>query len=376
MHAHARLDAPDRGHPPIMRVAVIAPPWFPVPPAGYGGIELVVALEADALVARGHDVVLYASGGSTTDAELVTPLASPPPPDALGSIPNGHLWYEASHVADAYARIAEFDVVHDHSGIIGPVVGASIPNPPVVHTLHGPWTTFNRDFYGRLAERLHLVAISDRQRRDNPEVRYAGLVYNGIALDTYPVVTEKQDYLAYIGRANPEKVPDRTIRLARQAGMPLKMIVKKNEPAEHAYWDESVAPLLGSDIEVYENVSHDEKAAILGGARALLFPITWPEPFGLVMAEAMACGTPVVTCPAGAAPEVVADDITGVVTADDADLITGLRRAWSGEFTAETCRKHVESRFSADAMAAGYERIFDQVVAGAHPDAPAGTGAV
>ena len=358
-----------------MRIAVIAPPWFPVPPTGYGGIELVVALEADALVDRGHDVTLYARVESKSDATLVTPLAVPPPKESLGSMAHGHVWYEASHVADSYAHAKDFDVIHDHSGIIGPLVGASLGTPPVVHTLHGPWTDHNRDFYGRLADRLHLVAISDRQRLDNPDVRYAGLVYNGIALDTYPVVTDKGDYLAYIGRANPEKVPDRTIRLAREAGMPLKMIVKCNEPAEQEYWDTVVAPLLGSDVELYENVSHEEKAAILGGARALLFPIRWPEPFGLVMAEANACGTPVVTCPAGAAPEVVADGVTGVVTPDDADLLDGLRRAWDGEFSPEACRARVEEHFSADAMAAGYERVFERVIAGEHPDAPAGSGA-
>jgi glycosyltransferase involved in cell wall biosynthesis len=359
-----------------MRIAVIAPPWFPVPPTGYGGIELVVSLETEALVARGHDVTLFAAAGSVTAAELVVPLSPPPAKEALGSIGHGHLWYEASHAADAYAQASNFDVIHDHSGVVGPAIGATITTPPVVHTLHGPWTDHARVFYPHVDEHLHLVAISDRQRQDNPEVRYAGLVYNGIDLSGYPVVEQKGDVLAYIGRANPEKVPDRTIRLAREAGMPLRMIVKKNEPAEIEYWDTVVAPLLGSDIEVLENVSHAEKAAVLGEARALLFPITWPEPFGLVMAEAMACGTPVVTCPAGAAPEVVADGITGVVTPNDTDLVAGLQRAWKGEFSASACRSHVEAHFSADAMAAGYERLFGRVVAGERPSAPAGSGAV
>lgn len=359
-----------------MRIAVIAPPWFPVPPSGYGGIELVVALEADALVARGHEVTLFAAPGSRSTANLVTTLSEPPPRDALGSIAHGHLWFEGAHVDDAYRDAASFDVIHDHSGVFGPVVGASLPNPPVVHTLHGPWTDASRPYYQRLADRIHLVAISDRQRQDNPGVRYAGLVYNGIALDTYPVQPEKGEYVAYIGRANPEKVPDRTIRLARAAGMPLKMIVKRNEPAERAYWDDIVAPLLGGDVEVFEDVSHDEKTGILGGARAFLFPISWPEPFGLVMAEANACGTPVITCPAGAAPEVVADGVSGVVAADDTDLVAGLQRAWAGEFSPDACRDHVEAQFSAEAMAIGYEKVFKQVAAGEYPEAPAGTGAL
>jgi glycosyltransferase involved in cell wall biosynthesis len=356
-----------------MRIAVIAPPWFPVPPPGYGGVELVVGLETDALVARGHDVTLFAGAGSHAAATVVTPLESLPPSAALGSVPLGHAWFEGAHFADAYARAGEFDVIHDHSsGGIGTAIASVVPGPPVVHTLHGPWTDLSRAYYSHVADRIHLVAISDRQRHDNPDVRYAGLVYNGIALDTYPVQTAKRDHLVYIGRSNPEKVPDRTIRLARAAGMPLKMIVKRNEPAEQEYWDSVVAPLLGSDIEIHEDVTHEEKAALLGDAQALLFPITWPEPFGLVMAEAMACGTPVITCPAGAAPEVVADGLTGVVTPDDTGLLDGIRRARDGEFTPEACRKHVESRFSADTMAAGYERIFERVVAGERPSAPAG----
>lgn len=357
-----------------MRIAVIAPPWSPVPPTGYGGIELVVSLETEALVARGHDVTLIASPGSTTSARLVTPLESPPPPAALGDIGHGHVWFEATHAAEAYAHARTADIIHDHSGVVGPVVGASLDNPPVVHTLHGPWNAFSRDFYKRIHERIHLVAISDRQRIENPDVRYAGLVYNGIDLSAYHLQPAKQDYLIYIGRANPEKVPDRTIALARAAEMPLKMIVKRTEPAEQEYWDHAVAPLLGSDIEVLEGVSAQEKNELLGGARAMLFPIRWPEPFGLVMAESLACGTPVVTCPAGAAPEIVQNGITGVVATKDADLIAGLHRAWNGAFSTETCRSRVDALFSASTMAARYERIFEQLRAGDVPNAPAGTG--
>lgn len=359
-----------------MRIVVIAPPWFPVPPTGYGGIELVVSLETEALVARGHDVTLIAGPGSVTSARLVTPIDPPPPLDALGSIANGHGWFEAAHASEAYEYARTADVVHDHSGIVGPVIGAALGQPPVVHTLHGPWNDFSRNLYQRIHDRIHLVAISDRQRVENPDVRYAGLVYNGIDLSAYHLQPKKQDYLVYIGRANPEKVPERTIALARAAGMPLKMIVKRNEPAEQEYWNHAVVPLLGSDIEVLEGVSAHEKNELLGGARAMLFPIRWPEPFGLVMAESLACGTPVVTCPAGAAPEIVADGRTGVVATDDDALIAGLHRAWAGEFVAEACRSRVETLFSADTMAAGYEHLFAQLCAGSVPDAPAGSGVV
>ncbi len=207
----------------------------------------------------------------------------------------------------------QFDVVHDHSGITGPAMGALLRgNPPVVHTLHGPWTELTRRYYALLHEHVHLVAISESQRADNPDVEYAGVVHNGIDLDDYPFRAEKDDFLVYIGRANPDKGPTIAIEVARRAGLPLAMVVKKNEPFERTYWDEIVAPLLNDEVEVYEAISHEQKADLLGRARAMVFPIQWPEPFGLVMAEAMACGTPVVSCPAGAAVELVENGVTGL----------------------------------------------------------------
>ena len=183
--------------------------------------------------------------------------------------------------------------------------------PPVVHTLHGPWTEPSRKLYGLLADYVHLVAISAAQRADNPDIRYAGVVHNGVDLDEYPLVEDKDDFLVYIGRANPDKGPTLAIEVARRAGLPLAMVVKKNEPFERAYWDEIVAPLLHDEVEVYEAISHERKVDLLGRARAMVFPIQWPEPFGLVMVEAMACGTPVVACPAGAAVELVDEGVTG-----------------------------------------------------------------
>ena len=166
-----------------MKIAQIAPPWFAVPPTGYGGIELVVAILADGLAERGHDVTLFASGGSRTKANLVSPLADPPDPALLGNV-----WFDTYHATASYLEITdEFDVVHDHSGIIGPGMGAlRAGRPPVVHTLHGPWTEPSRRFYALLAEHLHIVAISESQRADNPDIPYAGVVHNGIDLDGYP----------------------------------------------------------------------------------------------------------------------------------------------------------------------------------------------
>jgi glycosyltransferase involved in cell wall biosynthesis len=340
-----------------VRIAEIAPPWFAVPPVGYGGIELVVSLITEGLVERGHDVTLFASGGSHTKANLVTPLLDPPDPALLGNS-----WYDAYHAAAAYLDISDhFDVVHDHSGIVGPTLGArELGRPPVVHTLHGPWTEPSRKLYGLLADYIHVVAISEAQRADNPDIHYAGVVHNGVDLDEYPLIAEKDDFLVYIGRANPDKGPTLAIEVARRAGLPLAMIVKKNEPFERAYWDEIVAPLLHDEVEVYEAVSHDRKVDLLGRARAMVFPIQWPEPFGLVMVEAMACGTPVVACPAGAAVELVDEGVTGYLRESIDGLVAAIGEI--GRCSPTACRQRVSENFSADAMVDGYERIYEAVI--------------
>lgn len=340
-----------------MRIALIAPVWYPVPPTGYGGTELVVALLAEQLVEAGHDVTLYASGGSQTKARLVSPLENPPDPRLLGNA-----WYDACHALAAYLDVDEYEIVHDHAAVMGPALGAlRRGRPPVVHTLHGPWTDEARRLYGLVAAHVHLVAISEAQRRDNPDIRYAGTVPNGIDLDAYPFRTDKGEHLVYIGRANPDKGPADAITMARRAGMPLKMILKRTEPSERAYFDDAVAPLLGSDVELFESVAHDVKVDLLGRARAMIFPIRWPEPFGLVMAEAMACGTPVVTTNWGAAPELVDDGVTGFRRDSYAELVDALGLV--GDLDPAACRARVEEHFSAEAMVQGYERVYEQVLA-------------
>jgi glycosyltransferase involved in cell wall biosynthesis len=341
-----------------MRVAVVAPVWFPVPPTGYGGIELVVSLLADGLVDAGHDVTLFASGGSRTKAALVSPMAEPPPPQDLGNP-----WYDGFHALTSYLQVGGFDIVHDHAGIMGPVCGALMHNtPPVVHTLHGPWTEQNRPLYSLLSHHVHLVAISDAQRAANLDVPYAGTVHNGIDVSAYTYNENKERSLVYIGRANPDKGPKEAITIARRAGMPLHMILKRGEPAERDYFEHEIAPQLASDVELYENVTHAEKVALLGRACAMVFPIRWPEPFGLVMIEAMACGTPVVTTNWGAAPELVEDGVTGFRRDGEDDLVEMIGAI--GSLDPAACRKRVVDLFSGEAMVQGYEAVFEQVLAG------------
>jgi glycosyltransferase involved in cell wall biosynthesis len=338
-----------------VRIAIVAPGWFPVPPQGYGGIELVVALLSDGLVNVGHEVTLFAAAGSSTKAQVVSTLDEPPDRSLVGNP-----WYDARNALAAYQQVEDFDIVTDHAGVMGPVCGAMLRGrPPVVHTLHGPWTNEARQLYSILHRDVHLVAISDAQAAENPDVRYAAVVHNGIDLDAYPYRAVKDDFLVFIGRATPDKGPVEAIRIARQVGRPLKMILKRNEPTELGYFEHEIQPLLGHDIELFSDVSHDEKVALLGHARALLFPIRWPEPFGLVMVEAMACGTPVVTTNWGAAPELVADGRTGFRRDTSDDLAHVFSRL--DEIDPAACRSRVEERFSAVAMVRGYERVFAAV---------------
>jgi len=341
-----------------VRIAEIAPPWFAVPPPAYGGIELVVALLADGLVDRGHDVTLYASGGSDTRAELVAPMLDPPDPSLVGNA-----WLDAYHALSAYTDLLnkEFDVVHDHSGVTGPAIGAMLyGRPPIVHTLHGPWTELTRRDYSLAQHHAHVVAISRAQMAGYPDLSYAGVVHNGVRVADYACQSEKGDFLVYIGRANPDKGPTVAIEVARRAGLPLAMIVKKDEPFERSYWDEIVAPMLSDDVEVYEGISHGHKTELLGRARAMVFPIQWPEPFGLVMAEAMACGTPVVACPRGAAVELVDDGVTGYLRESVESLAEAVGQV--SRCSPVACRQRVEAHFGDDAMVRGYEKVFARVL--------------
>lgn len=340
-----------------LRIGIVAPPVLAVPPIGYGGIERVVALLVDGLVEKGHDVTLFAKASSVTNARLVSPIR-----ESLALGDPGALADELFHNSTAYRRASEFDVIHDHTGT-GAAFGAMVADgTPVLHTLHGPWTPYSRRLFELVGNRVHLVAISHAQQMANAAVRYEGVIYNGVNLETHPFHSDKEDFLVFLGRINAEKRPEIAIAVARAAKLPLVMLIKATEPTERAYFDEFIAPCLGSDITVIEEPSHSLKVNLLGRARALLFPLDWPEPFGLVMTEAMACGTPVITNPLGAAPEIVSNGVTGFLCATTEQMVDAVEA--SRAILAKHCRDRVERHFSSRAMVTHYERMYRVLLTG------------
>jgi glycosyltransferase involved in cell wall biosynthesis len=340
-----------------MRIAEVSPPWLAVPPSGYGGIEWVVALLADGLVERGHDVTLFATGDSRTKAELEYVFETAPGPKFINS-----LWHDALHSHLVYRDVPRFDIIHEHTVWSG-LVAAALVDVPVVHTLHGTFTPKMRLIYEQVADRIWFVAISENQRALMPELRYAGVVHNGIDTTLYSLRERKDDFVLFLGRITPDKGPVRAVEAARAAGVPLVMAVKIASPEEDEHWKKEVEPRLPEGTTVLGEISHEEKADLLSRARALLFPIDWEEPFGLVMTEAMACGTPVIATPRGSVPEVVADGETGFVVPVESypeAAAEALRRL--GEIDAGACRAWVEKRFSKEAMIAGYEAVFERAL--------------
>jgi glycosyltransferase involved in cell wall biosynthesis len=343
-----------------MRIAQIAPPWLAIPPKGYGGIEWVVALLADGLSERGHDVSLFATGDSVTKAKLDAIF-----PEAPGVKFINSAYHDAVQTMHAFRDPGRFDLFHAHIPFSQLAVAPHIEQP-VVHTVHGSFTPLMRRLFSMVADDVWFVAISEAQRGHMPELRYAGVVYNGIDLPTYPLREDKDDFVLFLGRTAPEKGALRAVNAARAAGLPLVMAVKIAHEIEQREWDEEIQPALGDDVTVLGEVTLEEKLDLLARARAVLFPIDWDEPFGLVMTEAMACGTPVIATPRGSVPEVIVDGETGfIVSVDDYPDEAAAALGRLGEIDPKACRRRVEERFSKEAMVDGYERAFELALSSA-----------
>jgi len=333
---------------------VVAPPWFEVPPARYGGIERMCFDLVEGLVDEGHEVTLVATGSNHTRAQFVPAL--PQPARGLGRIeqPVEEVRYGA--VVARLARESSVDVIHDHS-LAGPLGGAD-GRLRVVVTVHGPPGGSIGDYYRHLG--LPLVAISEAQRRAAPDLPWVATVANSVRVDQYPFREAKEGFVLFLGRFAPEKGVHLAIEAARAAGVPLVLAGKCIEPDERAYFEREIRPRLHPGVTWLGEVSEDRKKDLLGAARCLLFPILWEEPFGIVMIEALASGTPVVAFGRGAVPEIVQHGRTGFVC-DDVREMAGLIHSVS-QLDTRACRLEAVRRFDTSAMVRGYERAYRTVV--------------
>lgn len=338
-----------------MRVGLIAPPWVPVPPPAYGGTEVVVDNLARGLRQLGHEVQLFTVGTSTCPVPRGHLY-----PDAVALMGDG--CHEAAHALAAYEDLRDVDIIHDHTQL-GPLLAGRIASsgPPVVVTAHGPFTLEARRIFAAVADRVSIVAISHNQARSAAPLPISAVIHHGIDLDVYRLGPGGGGYLLFIGRMSPDKGVHRAVRIARRAGIPLKIVTKMREPAERAYFEQAVAPLLGPEDEPPAERSLPERLRLLRFADGLLDPIRWPEPFGLVMAEALAAGVPVLAHPYGAAPEIVESGRTGFLPADEDGLVAAVPRLVGLDRAA--CRAAAEQRFSLQRMAADHVRLYEQVLA-------------
>jgi glycosyltransferase involved in cell wall biosynthesis len=343
-----------------MRIAQIAPLYESVPPEAYGGTERVIAGLSDGLSERGHEVVLFAADASETAATLEAqgpPLRRRMSRDELADVaPHLHLRL----LEEVFRRAGEFDVVHSHVDVWTLPFTQWVQTPTVV-TLHGRLDIDQVRRVLPLYPDVAIVSISDEQRRPLAgfDVRWAATVYNGLDLSSYASTAVKRgERLAFLGRICPEKRPDLAIEVARRTGRPLE-IAAKVDPMDVEYHQTVIEPLLSDTVEFLGEIDEGLKASFLAGAAATLFPSDWPEPFGLVMIESMAAGTPVIALRRGSVPEVVADGISGFICDDVDDMVDAVGRLH--EIDPEACRRQA-ARFDVTAMCEGYERVYSSLV--------------
>jgi glycosyltransferase involved in cell wall biosynthesis len=342
-----------------MRVGLICPVWFPVPPTAYGGTERVVALLADGLVEAGHEVTLFASGDSQTRARLESVFQTAP------SEWIGHTYWEMQHAIFALRRSPEFDVLHDHTGLLGLALGGLL-DVPFCHTVHGPLDGAPGRMYEdviSLAPRAKLISISLNQRRPKQDLPWIANCPNALDLSVYPFRRKSGgEYLLFLGRMSPDKGAHRALAIALETGLPLKIAAKCREPLEIRYFDEFIRPHLGEAIEYVGEVGHADKVELLMGARALIFPIDWEEPFGLVVIEAMACGTPVIATRRGAVPEIVEHGRTGIIVDHYREMEDTAVLEQADSLDPAVLRREVEERFSPEHMVADYVAAYEATI--------------
>ncbi|SEG13596.1 Glycosyltransferase involved in cell wall bisynthesis [Thermomonospora echinospora] len=333
-----------------MRIAMVAPPWYEIPPPGYGGTEAVVAKLIDGLHARGHEVMLVAAGRNGTAAEFGQTYPEPQHPRF------GQVEVEVAHAVAAAEYIEEFgpDVVHDHT-LVGPLTAPARRAPTIVTAHLAPLGEAARcyRFIGRTAG---LMSVSRAQQRVASGIRWAGVAHNAVDPALFPYRDVKDGYVVFLGRMCADKGVHVAITAARAAGYPIKMAGRCTRPEETEYFERRIRPLLGPDAEYLGELDTRSKYALLAGARCLLFPIQWEEPFGVVLIEAMACGTPVVALRRAAVPEVVEPGVTGLVCDTEAELPDAIRAV--ERIDPWECRRRVGERFDVATMTGAYENAY------------------
>ena len=347
-----------------MKIAQVAPLYESVPPKFYGGTERVVSNLTEALVHAGHDVTLFASGDSETAARLV-----PCCPKAL-RLNSYECTDQLAHhfvmLEEVMQRAEQFDIIHFHIDYMHFPL-SKIAALPHVTTLHGRLDSPDLVPLYRKYKGMPLISISQNQRKPLPWAHWIGNVYHGLPMGLLPFGNGSGKYLAFLGRISPEKRVDRAIEIAKRAGMPLK-IAAKVDPADRAYYEREIKPLLNahaSGIEFIGEINEQQKGDFLGNAYAYLFPIDWPEPFGLTMIESMACGTPTIAFRRGSVPEIIRDGVSGYIVDSIDQAVRAVEQAAAIDRAA--CRAEFEERFSAGRMAHDYVKLYKSIAAGAKP---------
>jgi glycosyltransferase involved in cell wall biosynthesis len=341
-----------------MRIAQLAPLWERVPPPAYGGTELVASLLTNELVRRGHQVTLFATGDSETLARLEPGCDQALRPQ--GILPPQYAVYEQMQLSKLFQQAGEFDLIHSHMDYTA-LPYASFSKTPVVHTIHGIFTPLMEKIFVQHRTQ-NFISISNSQRRPDLGLNYAATVYNSIATDRFDfyATPDQPPYLAFLGRMSVEKGPHLAIEIAKRSGLPLKMAGKLDFENQEFFEREVVPHIDGKQIEFLGEADHAMKNELMGRAVATLFPITWREPFGLVMAESMASGTPVIAMALGSAPEVIADGQSGFLCQNVDECVAAVARL--GDLDRHVCRAYVEANFSVQRMVDGYEAVYQQVM--------------
>lgn len=342
-----------------MRIGLMAPPWVPVPPPAYGGTEAVIDRLARGFVAAGHDVMLWASGDSTCPVPKGHVLAR------AATAQMGLATVELRHVIRGYAALREWgaEVIHDHT-LTGPIFGQRYSDVILATTNHGPFHEDLLELYRAVDDDVAVIAISHHQASQATGVKIAATIHHGLDVDAFPVGDGSGDaegeYFLFLGRMVPEKGARRAAAAARKAGVRLLIAAKMQEPLEYRFFAEEIEPLLGDKVVYLGEVGTQERLRLLQGARALVNPIRWAEPFGLVMIEALACGTPVLSFRKGSAPEIIEHGLNGYISDNEDQLARDILRAHTLDRAA--CRRSAEERFTTDRMVEDHLDLFRSLI--------------